>query len=98
MPTLILIPQVAYGPSILVEVVDVQTCTVGETVTLMEWGNAVVTALTRNDYSVRRVMFAFVSLTVSDGLREPGHCHQLVAPAGPGKHQLQGYQEDHMVG
>ncbi len=45
--------QVAYGPNILIEGADAYTLSVGETITLMEWGNASVTHIERNKYTVR---------------------------------------------
>ena len=52
--------QVVYGPSILIETVDAQSLSVGETVTLMEWGNAVVVSITRDKFTVWRCCFALV--------------------------------------
>ena len=41
-----------YGPAILIETVDAQSLSVGETVTLMEWGNAIVVSITRDKFTV----------------------------------------------
>ena len=43
---------VSYGPNIFIEGTDAYTFSVGETVTLMEWGNVTVTAVERNKYTV----------------------------------------------
>ena len=44
--------QVAYSNQIWVETVDAQGFAVDEVVTFMEWGNAVVTNVVRDKYSV----------------------------------------------
>ena len=57
--------QVAYATSILIETVDAQELSVNETITLMEWGNAVVSSLTRDKFTVLMqyvILFAFLDM------------------------------------
>lgn len=84
--------QVVYGPSILIETVDAQSLSVGETLTLMEWGNAVVVSITRDKFTVRFSSFLITAQSL------PGPCHSVGSAPHSGQQELQGHQESDLVG
>jgi hypothetical protein len=44
--------KVAFAPVVFIETIDAQTMALNEVVTFMDWGNAVVTSITRDKHSV----------------------------------------------